>query len=108
MNADSSKLLKIHEGRIIIRNIQFDLKESHFQKDFAKFGKILQINVPLNNETNLNRGFAFIEYDTKEEAQKAIDALNGKKFKGRTVVIQFSVAKKKYETRIEHILENTN
>lgn len=106
-DAGESKILKVHEGRIIIRNIPFDLKESHIQKDFAKFGKIIQVNVPLKNENNLNRGFAFIEYDTKEIAQQAIDALNGKKYKGRAVVLQFSVPKNKYETRVEHILENT-
>jgi RNA recognition motif-containing protein len=59
---------KVKEGRIIIRNLPFDLKEIHLQKDFKKYGNLLQVNVPIKNENNLNRGFAFLEYSTKEEA----------------------------------------
>jgi RNA recognition motif-containing protein len=37
------------EGRIIIRNLPYDIKENHLRKDFAKYGKIENISVPLNN-----------------------------------------------------------
>jgi RNA recognition motif-containing protein len=47
-------------------------------KQFAKFGPIVETNVPVKPENNLNRGFGFIEFDSKETAQKAIDAMNNK------------------------------
>jgi len=37
----------------------------------------VSVNVPLKNETNTNRGFGFVEFSTKEEAMKAIIAMNG-------------------------------
>lgn len=57
---------KMHAGRIIVRNIGFDITEKHLRKDFAKYGAINEINVPLKSGSKLNRGFAFIEYSNKD------------------------------------------
>lgn len=65
---DKTKAIPQKEGKVIVRNLGFDLRENHLTKEFAKFGKIVSVNVPLKNENNLNRGFGFIEFDTKEEA----------------------------------------
>ena len=83
------------------------MKDSHIQKHFSKYGQIVSVSVPIKNENNMNRGFGFVEFENKEDAQKAIDQMNGNKFKGRTVVVEFSVPKNRYETRITHILQNT-
>ena len=103
----TAKLPQIHEGRIIVRNLPFDLKEQHIKSPFEKFGKIVSVNVPLNNTNNLNKGFAFVEFESKADAVKAIEAMNGKQFKGRAVALEFSLPKTRYETKIQHILENT-
>lgn len=70
------------------------------QKEFGKYGTIVEANVPVKPENNLNRGFGFIEFDSKESAQKAIDAMHNKKWKGRTLALEFSVPKGSYESRI--------
>lgn len=91
-----------------MRNLPFDLKEQHFKIPFfEKYGKILSVNLPINNTNNLNKGFAFLEYESKAEAQKAIEALNNQQFKGRCLALDFSVPKGKYEAKVQHILDNT-
>ena len=60
--------MKARAGRIIVRNLQFDIKESHLNKEFGKYGTIVETNVPVKPENNLNRGFGFIEFDSKETA----------------------------------------
>ena len=42
------------------------MKEKHLQKEFGKFGKIVEVSIPLKAEKNVNRGFGFVEFDTKE------------------------------------------
>ena len=70
---------------------------------------MLSINLPPSSSNpNLNRGFAFLEYEKKEDAQKAIESLHGKKFKGRTVALEFSLPKQRYEKRVANIVEHTN
>ena len=56
------------EGRIIIRNLPFDVKEPHLLKAFTKFGVVIDVKVPLKNENNMNKGFGFVEFSTKDDA----------------------------------------
>jgi len=88
------------QGRIIVRNLVFDMRENHLDKAFKQFGKIESINVPLNNSNNQNRGFGFVEFANKADAQSAIDAMNGSKFKGRNLTVEFSLPKASYETKV--------
>ena len=91
-----------------MRNLPFDLKEPHLRIPFfEKYGKLVSVSIPINNTNNLNKGFAFLEYGTKAEALKAVEELNGQKFKGRTIALAVSVPKGRYETRVQHIVENT-
>ena len=55
----------------------------------------------------INRGFAFVEFNQKEEAEKAITDMNTKPWKGRTVTLQFSVPKAAYEHKIESLMQHT-
>ena len=84
------------------------MKEKHLQKEFGKFGKIVDVVVPLKAEGGVNRGFGFVEFDTKDDAQKAIDGMNNKQWKGRTLAMEFSVPKGSYESKIVKIVEHTN
>lgn len=99
----------MHSGRLIVRNIGFDIREKHLRKEFQRYGPIAEVNVPMKSgDGNLNRGFAFIEFERKEEATAAISAMNQKKWKGRTVALELSQAKGVYESKVEKIVEHTN
>ena len=94
------------QGRLIIRNLQYDIKEKHLIKNFAKYGQIIDVNVPLNQENNLNKGFGFVEFKTKEEAQKAIQQMNAKNYKGRLISVDFALSKQKYDNRVSKMNAN--
>ena len=58
-----------HEGRIILRNIAFDIKDTHLLPTFKAFGPILSVDLPpSSSKPHLNRGFAFLEFEKKEDA----------------------------------------
>ena len=93
---------------MIIRNLGFDLREKHLRGQFARFGPITAIDVPLNQTNNQNRGFGFIEFEHKTDAQRAITEMSGQKWKGRAITVEFSLPKNSYETKVQHVLDNTN
>ena len=95
-------------GRVIVRNLGFDIGQKHLQSMFSKFGEIVEINIPskTGNE-KLNRGFGFIEYTSKEHAEKAITELNNSQWKGRTITVHFSVPKGSYDHRLDSMVEHT-
>lgn len=55
--------------------------------------------MPVNPNRNAgNRGFAFVEFKSYRSCQKAIKELNQSTYKGRTIVLDFSVSKQKFMT----------
>jgi len=54
---------------------------------FAEAGTVTSANVVEDRETGRSRGFGFVEMSSKEEAQAAITALDGKEFDGRSLKV---------------------
>ena len=96
------------QGKIIVRNLGFDLREKHLKACFGKFGEIVDSSVPLKQDTKTSRGFGFVEFATKAQAVEAIKAMNGQKFKGRPIAVELSVPKGAYDKRVNALVENTN
>ena len=73
------------------------------------YGKVLEASVPKKDlHPAHNRGFGFVEFENREVAQKAIDSLNNKEWKGRKLTVDFSVPKLSYEHKISKVVEHTN
>ena len=53
---------------------------------FEAYGSVTSVALPTDRDTGRPRGFGFVEMD-EAEAQKAIDALNGQDFQGRTLTV---------------------
>ena len=74
-------------AKLFVGNLSFNTTENDLQDAFAAFGTVTEANLMMDRMTNRPRGFAFITMSTDEEAQKAIDGLNGKDLGGRAVTV---------------------
>lgn len=72
---------------------------------FEPFGKLIDVNVPLNPTSDLNKGFAFVQFENRDHARAAITKLNATKYKGRTIAVDFSISKDKYKEKLDTIAE---
>ncbi|KAI5481162.1 hypothetical protein MNV49_005597 [Pseudohyphozyma bogoriensis] len=63
-------------GRLVVRNLGFDVTIADLRTVFSRFGALHSINMPLD-DSNKPRGFAFIYYITKPFAEAALKAING-------------------------------
>jgi RNA recognition motif-containing protein len=54
---------------------------------FQEHGKVSRAQVITDRETGRSRGFGFVEMENDDEAQRAIEAVNGKQFKGRALTV---------------------
>ena len=72
---------------IYVGNLSHSATESDLRNAFEKHGEVSRVNIPTDRETNQSRGFGFIEMPNAEEAQKAIEALNGKELGGRALTV---------------------
>ena len=70
---------------IYVGNISRDVTEADLKEAFAAFGTVQSAAIIKEKYTGESRGFGFVEMPNKEEADKAIAALNGKDLKGRNL-----------------------
>src|SRR4051812_43367772 len=70
---------------LFVGNMSFHTTEDELRSLFEPFGEITRLQIVTDRDTGRARGFAFVEMANDEEAEKAIAALNGKEFGGRTL-----------------------
>jgi len=71
--------------KLFVGNLDFKVTENELQDAFGAYGTVLEANLVTDRTTGRPRGFAFVTMSSPEEAQKAIDALNGKELGGRAL-----------------------
>ncbi|XP_032762743.1 RNA-binding protein 28 [Rattus rattus] len=84
------------KARLIIRNLSFKCSEDDLKSVFTHYGTVLEVNIPRKPDGKM-RGFAFIQFKNLLEAGKALKGANMKEIKGRTVAVDWAVAKDKYK-----------
>ncbi len=72
---------------IYVGNLLFDVTEDDLKGLFAPFGQVTEVRLIMDKFSGKSKGFGFIEMPSKEEAEKAINALNGKDMKGRAMTV---------------------
>jgi RNA recognition motif-containing protein len=70
---------------IYVGNLAREVTEEDLRTEFSAFGQVASVTVLKDKFTGETRGFGFVEMPTAAEAQAAIDGLNGKDVKGRTL-----------------------
>jgi RNA recognition motif-containing protein len=82
-------------SKLFVGNLSFKTTENDLQDMFAQHGNVVEANLMTDRETGRPRGFAFVTMGSSEEAQKAIEALNGASVDGRNLNV--NVAKPREE-----------
>ena len=75
------------QARLFVGNLSYQTGETDLQDYFAQAGSVLSVNLMLDKMTGKSRGFAFVEFATPEEAQKAIDQFHDQDFQGRKISV---------------------
>ena len=73
--------------KLFVGNLSFDTTENDLQDAFAAHGTVVEVNLMMDRATGRPRGFGFVTMGSPEEAQKAIDGLNGKEVSGRALTV---------------------
>lgn len=81
--------------KLFVGNLSFNLTEADMEKLFAQHGKVVSVAIPTDRDSGRKRGFAFVEMETADEAEAAIQSLNGKDVDGRQLAVNLSKPKVK-------------
>jgi cold-inducible RNA-binding protein len=77
----------MNQNRLFVGNLSYQTVENDLQEYFSQAGVVTTVNLMLDKVTGKSRGFAFIEFATAEEANKAVEQFHNKDFQGRTLTV---------------------
>ena len=92
----------ISNTKLLIKNLAFEANKEELRKLFKVYGQVKTVRLPLKIDGS-HRGFAFIEFMSHEEAQKAFKELQNTHFYGRKIVIEWA----QQEKTVEELREKT-
>ncbi len=78
-----------NEHKLYVGNIDYAATEAELAAYFSEYGMIEATNIPVNRYTGRARGFGFVTFGSRVDAEAAM-ALNGSTFKGRQIQVNFA------------------
>lgn len=69
--------------KLYVGNLPYSVDSSALEELFGAHGKVLSAQVISDRDTGRSKGFGFVEMENADEADAAIEALNGEEFDGR-------------------------
>lgn len=83
--------------KIFVGGIPYSITNQALEEMFAKFGTVASAQIVMDKYSGQSKGFAFVEMPNDNEAQKAIQELDGSDIEGRKIGV--SVARPREENR---------
>lgn len=73
--------------KLFVGGLSWDTTDESLQNAFAAAGNVTSATVIKDRYTGRSKGFGFVEMATEEEAQKAVQQLNGTQLDGRSIAV---------------------
>ncbi|RMZ54737.1 hypothetical protein APUTEX25_003115, partial [Auxenochlorella protothecoides] len=80
-------------ARLHVGHLTRNVTTAHVREIFGTFGELKEVEVAVDRAVNLPRGFAYVEYKSHEDAEKARDHMDGGQLDGNLVTVQFAFAR---------------
>ncbi len=76
--------------RLFVGNLSYQTMEKDLLDYFSQAGVVSSVNLMLDKFTGRSRGFAFVEFGSPEEANKAVEMFHNKEFQGRPLTVNIA------------------
>ena len=94
-------------GNVFIKNLDKQLDNRHLNDTFSAFGNIVSCKVA-TDDAGVSKGYGYVQYETKEEAENAIGKVNGMLICDKKVFVGHFVPKQEREKSINSDNTYTN
>ncbi len=74
-------------SKLYVGNLSFDLDENAIRSAFEECGEVTEVYMVMDKMSGRPRGFAFVTMGSPEDAQNAIEQLNGQELAGRSLTV---------------------
>ncbi len=102
------EIVEVTSPRVYVGNLSFDATESDLFELFNGVGTVANVEVVANRHTQKSKGFAFVQMQSVEEAQRAVSELHDKEYMGRKLVVSGAKAVDEKRSRQAEEAEQPN
>lgn len=74
-------------NKLYVGNLNYSVTDEELTAEFASAGQVVSAMVIKNKHTGRSKGFGFVEFENEDIIKAAIEAFNGKEFKGRKMFV---------------------
>src|SRR3954447_21019898 len=78
------------ESRLFVGNLSYQTMENDLQDYFSQAGAVNSVNLMMDKFTGKSRGFAFIEFASAADANKAVEMFHNQEFQGRALTVNIA------------------
>ena len=79
-----------NKKKLYVGNLPYTTTADELKTAFSEFGEIVDAVIISDKRTGSSKGFGFIEFADEAAATKAVEAMNGKDFAGRNIVVNIA------------------
>ncbi len=83
----SAKEERLMGKKLYVGNLPYSVDDAALESQFSSFGKVESARVITDRDTGRSKGFGFVEMSSDEEANKAIESMNGQSIGGRNLTV---------------------
>lgn len=73
--------------KLFVGNLPYEATDQSLTEFFSQAGTVVSASVVINKFNNRSKGFGFVEMSTQEEANSAVETLNGQEMGGRRIIV---------------------
>ncbi|RYF52621.1 MAG: RNA-binding protein, partial [Comamonadaceae bacterium] len=74
-------------NKLYVGNLAYSVRDNNLEEAFSAFGNVNSAKVMMERDTGRSKGFGFVEMGSAEEAEAAIQGLNGQNLDGRALTV---------------------
>lgn len=80
----------MNNAKLYVGNLAYSVRDETLQSEFAQFGTVVSAQVNVDRDTGRSKGFGFVEMGSADEANAAVEGLNGRPLEGRDLTVNIA------------------
>ena len=72
---------------LYVGNLSYDMTDEDLQQVFEEYGTVNKVNIIMDRDSGRSKGFGFVEMESSESGEKAVQELDGQEVKGRNLKV---------------------
>ncbi len=73
---------------LFVANLNYNIQEEELMDVFTQYGQVKSLKIIKDRMSGRSKGYGFVEMENTDEAQKAIDELNGREIHERSIIVK--------------------